>query len=64
MEMELGACTYSTVKNPVRTYSKAGKYTVSLTVKNANSSNNKTIAEYIVVAITIFKSDKMIKGQG
>ncbi|MDY0129321.1 MAG: PKD domain-containing protein [Methanosarcina vacuolata] len=39
----------STVKNPVHTYSKAGKYTVSLTVKNAAGSSTKTIKNYIVV---------------
>ncbi len=45
-----GDKTYSTAKNPVHTYSKAGKYTVSLTVKNAKGSNTKTISGYIVVA--------------
>ncbi|MGA9190008.1 MAG: PKD domain-containing protein, partial [Methanosarcina sp.] len=34
-----GDGTTSTQKNPAHTYSKAGKYTVSLTVKNAKSSN-------------------------
>ena len=34
-----GDGTYSTAKNPVHTYSKAGKYTVSLTVRNAAGSN-------------------------
>ncbi|WP_349681009.1 PKD domain-containing protein [Methanosarcina sp. UBA411] len=32
------------------TYSKAGKYTVSLTVKNAKGSNTKTMAGYFVVS--------------
>ncbi|PAV13280.1 hypothetical protein ASJ81_18385 [Methanosarcina spelaei] len=41
---------YSTVKNPAHTYSKAGKYTVSLTVKNAKGSNTKTMAGYITVS--------------
>jgi beta propeller repeat protein len=45
-----GDGTYSTAKNPVHTYSKAGKYTVSLTVKNAKGSNTKTISGYIVIA--------------
>jgi beta propeller repeat protein len=45
-----GDKTYSTAKNPVHTYSKAGKYTVSLTVKNAKGSNTKTISGYIVIA--------------
>lgn len=39
----------STTKNPVHTYSKAGKYTVSLTVKNSKGSNTKTIKNYITV---------------
>jgi len=45
-----GDGTYSTAKNPVHKYSKAGKYTVSLTVKNAKGSNTKTISGYIVVS--------------
>ncbi len=44
-----GDGTYSTAKNPVHKYSKAGKYTVSLKVKNAKGSNTKTMSEYIVV---------------
>jgi parallel beta-helix repeat protein len=40
---------YSAAKNPVHTYGKAGKYTVSLTVKNAKGSNTKTIKNYITV---------------
>lgn len=44
-----GDGTYSTSKNPSHTYSKAGKYTVSLTVKNAAGSNTKTVSKYIVV---------------
>ena len=44
-----GDSTYSTVKNPAHTYSKAGKYTVSLTVKNAKGSNTKTMAGYVTV---------------
>ncbi|MCO5382665.1 MAG: PKD domain-containing protein [Methanosarcina barkeri] len=44
-----GDKTYSTAKNPVHKYSKAGKYTVSLTVKNAKGSNTKTISGYIKV---------------
>jgi PKD repeat protein len=43
----------STVKNPVHAYSKAGKYTVSLTVKNAVGSNTATKSNYInVVTLT------------
>jgi len=44
-----GDGTYSTAKNPVHKYSKAGKYTVSLKVKNAKGSNTKTMSGYIVV---------------
>ncbi|MDW5549944.1 PKD domain-containing protein [Methanosarcina sp.] len=40
----------STVKNPVHTYSKTGKYTVSLTVKNAAGSSTKTVSGYIKVS--------------
>ncbi len=45
-----GDRTYSTAKNPSHTYSKAGKYTVSLTVKNAKGSNTKTIYGYITAS--------------
>jgi beta propeller repeat protein len=45
-----GDKTYSTAKNPAHKYTKAGKYTVSLTVKNAKGSSTKTIARYIVVS--------------
>lgn len=41
--------TYSMVKNPVHTYSKNGKYTVTLTVKNARGSNTIKKSEYITV---------------
>ena len=41
--------TTSTASNPTHTYSKAGKYTVSLSVKNAAGSNIKTINNYIVI---------------
>jgi beta propeller repeat protein len=40
---------YSTQKNPAHTYSKAGKYDISLTVKNAKGSSTKKISGYIVV---------------
>jgi PKD repeat protein len=39
----------STDKNPVHTYSKAGKYTVSLTVMSAAGSNTAKKIDYIVV---------------
>jgi beta propeller repeat protein len=45
-----GDGTYSTAKSPAHTYSKAGKYTVSLTVKNAKGSNTKTISGYVTVS--------------
>ena len=44
-----GDGTYSTEKNPAHTYSKAGKYTVSLTVRNTASSNTATKSSYINV---------------
>jgi beta propeller repeat protein len=45
-----GDKTYSTAKNPVHKYTAAGKYTVSLTVKNAAGSNTKTMTGYIKVS--------------
>jgi len=45
-----GDGTYSTARNPVHTYSKAGKYTVTLTAKNAKGSNTKKINGYITVS--------------
>ena len=39
----------STDQYPVHTYSKAGKYTVSLTVENTVGNNTKTISRYITV---------------
>ncbi len=44
-----GDGTYSTSKNPSHTYSKAGKYTVYLTAKNAAGSNTKIMSGYITV---------------
>jgi hypothetical protein len=44
-----GDGTYSTAKNPVHKYSKTGKYTVTLTVKNAKGSNSKTTPGYVTV---------------
>jgi PKD repeat protein len=46
-----GDSTYATAKNPVHTYSKAGKYTVSLTVKNAAGSNTVTKSSFIVANV-------------
>jgi PKD repeat protein len=45
-----GDGTYSTVKNPVHSYTKKGKYTVSLTVRNAQGSSTSTTAGYITVS--------------
>jgi PKD repeat protein len=47
--LSFGEGIYSATKKPVNTYSKAGKYTVGLRVKNVKGSNTKTIAEYVVV---------------
>jgi PKD repeat protein len=44
-----GDGTYSTQINPAHTYSKAGKYTVYLTAKNAKGSNTKVMSGYITV---------------
>ncbi|WP_292373733.1 PKD domain-containing protein [Methanosarcina sp. UBA411] len=45
-----GDGTYSTDQNPAHTYSKTGKYTISLTVKNAKGSNTVTKSSHINVA--------------
>jgi len=45
-----GDGTYSTAKDPAHTYSKAGKYTVTLTAKNAAGSNTKAMSGYIAVS--------------
>ena len=41
---------YSTERNPVHTYSKAGKYTVRLTVTNSKGSNTAIRSGYITVS--------------
>lgn len=46
---DFGDKSTSTDKNPVYTYNKAGKYTVSLTVKNELGSNTRKISNYIIV---------------
>ncbi|MDW5551992.1 PKD domain-containing protein [Methanosarcina sp.] len=40
----------STEKNPVHTYNKSGRYTVTLTASNANGSNALTKSSYIAVS--------------
>jgi len=45
-----GDGTYSREKNPIHTYSKAGEYTVALTVKNDFGSNTATKNRYITVS--------------
>ena len=40
----------SSTKNPTHKYTKAGKYTVTLTVKNSNGSNTVKKTNYIVVS--------------
>jgi len=44
-----GDGTTSTTHNPLHTYIKKGKLTVSLTVKNAAGSNARTISNYITI---------------
>jgi PKD repeat protein len=44
-----GDGTSSTIKNPTHKYSKAGKYTVTLTVKNVKGNNNITKYNFITV---------------
>jgi len=44
-----GDSTSSTIESPVHMYSKTGKYTVSLTVANADGSNTVTKSNYIAV---------------
>lgn len=39
----------SNVQNPTHTYATVGSYTVSLTVANADGSNSKNVADYIIV---------------
>jgi YVTN family beta-propeller protein len=46
---DFGDGTSSTQKDPVHTYSKAGKYNVSLTVTNNVGSNTATKTSYIIV---------------
>ena len=46
---DFGDGTYSTVKSPTHTYSKAGNYTVKLTATNADGSTTKTKYKYIKV---------------
>jgi C1A family cysteine protease/chitodextrinase len=46
---DFGDKTTSTVKNPVHKYSKAGKFSVKLTVKNSKGTNWVTKQGYIIV---------------
>jgi PKD repeat protein len=45
-----GDGSYSTAKNPSHKYTKTGKYTVSLTVKNAKGTTKITKSNYITVS--------------
>lgn len=47
---DFGDNTYSTTRNPVHTYNEAGKYTVSLTVKNENGIDTEKKSKYILVS--------------
>ena len=44
-----GDNSFSTEKNPVHKYTKAGNYTISLKVSNAAGNNTKTMSNYIIV---------------
>lgn len=46
---DFGDKSTSTTQNPAHKYAKAGRYTVSLTVKNAAGSNSITKSKYITV---------------
>ncbi len=46
---DFGDGTNSTDRNPVHTYTSAGKYTVALTASNAGGSNTTTRADYVMV---------------
>ncbi|HWR25763.1 MAG TPA: PKD domain-containing protein [Methanosarcina sp.] len=48
-----GDGTYSKAKNPAHTYNKAGKYNVSLTVKNAAGNSTVTKSGYINVTTAL-----------
>jgi len=50
MKWTFGDGTYSTGEKPVHTYSKAGLYSVTLTVSNVDGSNTLTKSSYIVVS--------------
>jgi len=49
LNWNFGDGTSSTVKNTVHTYNKEGKYTVTLTVKNAKGNNKITRYNFITV---------------
>jgi YVTN family beta-propeller protein len=49
LQWYFGDSTNSTQKNPVHIYSKAGKYTASLTVNNPGGSSTKTMSAYVTV---------------
>jgi probable HAF family extracellular repeat protein len=46
---DFGDGSKSTTQNPVHKYSKSGRYTVSLTVKNVMGTDTKTRSNYIIV---------------
>ncbi len=47
---DFGDKTYSTARDPVHTYSKPGKYTISLTVKNKNGMDTESKNKCILVS--------------
>ncbi len=54
------------LKNPVHTYGKAGKYTVSLTVTGPGGSSTKSLEDYVTVSepapVAAFSADKTSGG--
>jgi PKD repeat protein len=48
MKMKFRRWDISTEKNPAYTYSKEGKYTVTLTAKNEAGSNTKAMSDYVL----------------
>ena len=55
LNWSFGDGTYSTVKNPIHTYSAAGNYTVKLTASNTAGASTQTKTNYINVVTALQK---------